>query len=101
GGIHPEGLLFIDSDLVQLDIMHSHIYKLNASVLSYERFGSKLFGNMIMLGYLTAIVELISKEAMEESISQKTPGGTEEENLEAFEIGYNIGLKEKSGFLKV
>lgn len=95
-GIHPEGLLFIDSDLVQLDIPHPHIYKLNASVLSYERFGSKIFSNMIVMGYLIAIAEPISKESMEKSISQKSPNGTEKENLEAFEIGYSIGLERGS-----
>ena len=95
-GIHPDGMIFIDSDLVQVDINNSNIHRINASVLSYERFNKKIYGNIIMLGYLTALVEPATKESMEKVISQKAPAGTEKENLEAFKIGYNIGLEEKN-----
>ena len=92
GSIHPEIKLFVDSDLVKIDTPLNSKYCLEASTLSCERFGDRIYANMILLGYMVSIVKPVSRESVEESINKNFPGGTSQVNLEAFQLGYNIGL---------
>jgi 2-oxoglutarate ferredoxin oxidoreductase subunit gamma len=45
---------------------------------------------MIMLGFLTALTKITSKEALTEAVQTGVPKGTEEQNLKALEIGRNM-----------
>lgn len=90
-----DSLLFIDQDLVKPDGEHQNLYKIRATELAYKKFKRKIVGNLVMLGYLTAIAEPVSKKAMQDSIKQRVPKGTEKLNLDAFEEGYKLGLQEK------
>ncbi len=49
---------------------------------------------MVMIGYVTAITKIISKNAAKESIKNNVPKGTENLNFKAFEEGYKLGQKE-------
>jgi len=93
--VHPELQFFIDSDSVKMDLTHPKLYSLNASTLSYDRFGDRLYANMIMLGYMVAVSRVVSKDSVEKSLTSNTPKGTENVNLEAFQLGYSIGLDAK------
>ena len=57
-----------------------------------EEIGKKLVANIIMLGFFTAISELITPVAMENAIRSSVPKGFEELNLKAFKRGYESGL---------
>jgi 2-oxoglutarate ferredoxin oxidoreductase subunit gamma len=57
-----------------------------------EEMGKKIVANIIMLGFFTAISQLISPPAVEEAIRTSTPKGFEELNLKAFQRGYESGL---------
>ncbi|MFP4081574.1 MAG: 2-oxoacid:acceptor oxidoreductase family protein [Candidatus Aminicenantes bacterium] len=93
--LNKQGLLFIDPDLVKPDQKHDRLHSIKATETAYKKFGSKIVGNMVMLGLVTAIAEPASKKSMQESIRQRVPKGTEKLNLDAFEEGYRQGAKEK------
>jgi len=57
-----------------------------------EEIGKKVVANIIMLGFFTAISELITPEAMENAIRSSVPKGFEELNLKAFRRGYESGI---------
>jgi 2-oxoglutarate ferredoxin oxidoreductase subunit gamma len=43
-----------------------------------------------MVGAITKITEVISKEAAMKAIEDSVPKGTEEKNIKAFEAGYAV-----------
>jgi 2-oxoglutarate ferredoxin oxidoreductase subunit gamma len=69
-------------------------YGISATDIAFKKFGRKIIGNMVMIGYVTAITNIVTKKAVKESIKNNVPKGTEELNIKAFEEGYRLGLKE-------
>ncbi|MBE9485694.1 MAG: 2-oxoacid:acceptor oxidoreductase family protein [Chloroflexi bacterium] len=63
-----------------------------------EELGHKIVLNIVMLGFLGAVTDLIPKEALRKGVESSVPAGTEELNLKAFDKGYEYGrqLKEKN-----
>jgi 2-oxoglutarate ferredoxin oxidoreductase subunit gamma len=89
------GTLIIDSDLVfPEDVKKFKFYDISATDIAYKKFGRKIIGNMVMIGYVTAITKIVSKKAAMESIKNNVPKGTEDLNLKAFSEGYRLGQKE-------
>ncbi len=92
------GLLIIDSDLVSPDQemeTNYKLYKIPATDLAFKKFGRKIIGNMVIIGYLTALTKLVSKKSVKATIKNNVPKGTEQLNLKAFELGYKLGSKAK------
>jgi 2-oxoglutarate ferredoxin oxidoreductase subunit gamma len=92
------GLLIIDSDLVSADQEMEtkyKLYKIPATDLAFKKFGRKIIGNMVIIGYLTALTKLVSKKAVKDTINNNVPKGTEKLNLKAFDLGYKLGTKAK------
>lgn len=58
--------------------------------------GRAVVANIIMLGFLAAVSDLVSVEALRKSILASVPEGTGEFNMKAFELGYNYGLKHRN-----
>ncbi|UCE38089.1 MAG: 2-oxoacid:acceptor oxidoreductase family protein [Thermoplasmata archaeon] len=89
------GTLIIDSDLVfPEDVKKFKFYGIPATDIAYKKFGRKIIGNMVMIGYVTAITKIVTKKGVKESIKNNVPKGTENLNIKAFEEGYKLGLKE-------
>ncbi len=89
------GTLIIDSDLVFPDDVKKFIlYGIPATDIAYKKFGRKIIGNMVMIGYVTAITKIVTKNSVKESIKNNVPKGTEDLNIKAFEEGYKLGQKE-------
>jgi 2-oxoglutarate ferredoxin oxidoreductase subunit gamma len=95
--LKKKGTLIIDNDLVfpkEKEIKTVKYYGIPATDIAFKKFGRKIIGNMVIIGYVTAITDIISKKAVKESIKSKVPKGTEQLNIKAFEEGYKLGLKE-------
>jgi 2-oxoglutarate ferredoxin oxidoreductase subunit gamma len=89
------GTLIIDSDLVfPEDVKKYKFYGIPATDIAYKKFGRKIIGNMVMIGYVTAITNITTKKAVKESIKSNVPKGTEDLNIKAFEEGFKLGKKE-------
>lgn len=89
-----DGLLIIDEDLVQTDEAADglRILSIPATRLA-EELGRKMVANVVMLGFLAAVTDLVSVEAMKKSVLSAVPKGTEELNVRAFERGYEYGQR--------
>jgi len=48
-----------------------------------------------MLGFLAAVSDVVSPEALRKSILASVPQGTGDFNIKAFELGYKYGLEHK------
>jgi 2-oxoglutarate ferredoxin oxidoreductase subunit gamma len=89
------GTLFIDDGLVSLPDDHRQditTYGLPATHIA-EKLGNNRAANTVMLGFWTAIMGVVSREAMRQSVRESVPPKTIEVNMEAFDVGYERGLK--------
>jgi 2-oxoglutarate ferredoxin oxidoreductase subunit beta len=91
------GTLLIDDGLVirpddyRRDVT---IYGLPATQIA-EELGNNRMANVVMLGFWTAIVGVVSQEAMRQAVAESVPGKTVESNLKAFAFGYEEGSKQQ------
>jgi 2-oxoglutarate ferredoxin oxidoreductase subunit gamma len=85
-------VVILDKDLVNIGeqkIVKGKIYRISATRIA-EELGKRIVANIVMLGFFTRIANLISTEAMKESIITTVPKTTIELNLKAFERGYKL-----------
>lgn len=91
------GIVIVDLDMVpgQRDLKDINVFNVPATKMA-EELGRKIIANIVMIGALVAITNLLDEDAVKESIKENIPKGTEELNLAAFEKGYEYGktLKE-------
>ncbi len=91
----PETLLIIDPDLVKPDLNKNKLkfFSIPANRLAREQIGRAVVANIILLGFLTAVSDIVSPEALRKSILASVPKGTDDLNMKAFELGYNYGME--------
>ena len=53
-----------------------------------ESLGRTIVQNIVMLGFFTAVTQIVPREAMRQAVQDSVPAGTEELNLRAFDAGY-------------
>ena len=55
--------------------------------------GKVIVANIVALGIIASLVDVISTESIEKAILTRVPKGTENLNLKAFKIGLETGEK--------
>ncbi len=87
-GLQPDGVLVFDSDLIQNIPGHiSQAYGIQATSLARNQIHDLIVTNMIMLGALCQVTQVVSRKALEAAISASVPGGKVKMNLDAFDLG--------------
>jgi 2-oxoglutarate ferredoxin oxidoreductase subunit gamma len=89
--LKPGGLLIIDQDLVKPRSGHKDHFAIPATRMA-EELGRVMMANIIMIGFLTSISKVVSKNAALASVTDSVPKGTEEANTRAFDKGFEFGL---------
>ena len=56
-----------------------------------EELGRKMVANIVMLGFLAAVTNVVHYESLQKAVLSSVPKGTEELNTTAFEKGYRYG----------
>lgn len=87
------GILLIDKDLVHTKKDHHSLHVISFTDIAFKKFGRKIIANMVVLGYMTALLNLASKKAVLQAIRENAPSGTRDINIEAFQEGYRLGIK--------
>lgn len=82
--------IIVDADLVEGVVKNAKLVPFTKTAGS---LGKKIVANIVMLGYLTPVIDMIPKKKMVETIKNNIPKGTEKINLKAFEKGYSLGMK--------
>lgn len=88
-------LVIIDSDLVKPDPSHKPPPLSIPATRMARDMGRTVVANIIMLGFLAAVSDMVSPEALRKAILSSVPEGTGDFNLKAFELGYNHGLGQR------
>ena len=91
GALVDGGSLFFESDLVTLtEDDHARSFGLQATDIAFKEFGRKIIANMLMIGFVNEIAELVSRDSLLRTIEGSVPPGTEELNIAASEMGARL-----------
>lgn len=88
--LKDDGILIVDSSIEKIPEVKAKTYKVPAVETAKKVFGESLFANMVILGALTKITQLVSVESMEKSIRESVSEKTLETNLNAFRKGLQL-----------
>lgn len=88
------GILLVDSDAVkELPDTKAKIYKVPIIEIARQEIGRVMVANIVALGILQALTNIVSYEALESAVLARVPKGTEEINSKALSVGRQYGLK--------
>ncbi len=97
------GLLIYEKDLVHpIPKTGQPMYGVPSTRIA-ESLGRAIIQNVVMLGFFSAVTEIVPRDAMREAVKASVPPGTEQLNLKAFDAGLayydehygNAGKEEK------
>lgn len=90
----PGGTLLIDANLVTLDNTREDVglFAVPATKIA-EEMGNRIFANVVMVGFFTAITRIVSPESVQLALPGLIPERFIDQNNEAFDRGYKYGLE--------
>jgi 2-oxoglutarate ferredoxin oxidoreductase subunit gamma len=91
--VRDEGTIIVDQDLVNPMGAPKGVcvYSVPATRTA-ETLGNKIVANIAMLGFFTAVIDVVSAQALKEALPGSVPDRALELNLKAFDAGYSYGL---------
>ncbi len=92
GSLRRDGILIWDTDLVRTKnpATGQTAYNIPATRFAGE-LGNKMMANIVMLGFLAEVHDLVSVEALRKAALSSVPEPTKELNAQAFERGCEYG----------
>jgi 2-oxoglutarate ferredoxin oxidoreductase subunit gamma len=93
--LKEDGILIVDSGLVT-QLPAREVYAFPFTQLARERIGTPMVANIIALGTIASLTKVVSKKGLSEAVQRRAPKGTEEKNLQALEIGFELTRKKRS-----
>ena len=88
--LKPDGILIYDSDMVhETPANIKRRFKVPATSVARNQLQASMTANLVMLGALCKISEVVSRKALEQAIARLVPAGKEAINLEAFNLGFD------------
>lgn len=85
-----KALLIVDDNLVVIDEEAERgktVLKAPATRIA-EDLGRRIISNIVMLGFICGVTNVVSIEAMREAVAASVPRGTEELNVKALDAGH-------------
>lgn len=87
--LKEDGILIIDSTVKHNSISHK-VIKIPILATASEKIGNSMVANIVALGSIQQLTNIVSKEALEKAVLCRVPRGTEELNKKALLEGYNL-----------
>ena len=87
------GTLIVEQDLVRVDDLkpNTRVYSIPATRLA-EKLGKRMVLNSVMVGFFTAVTQLLEKDAVHKAVADSVPSAFRDLNLKAFEQGFEYGM---------
>ena len=91
------GTLIIEEDLVRVSDLNREVqvYSVPATRIA-EELGKRMVLNSVMVGFFTAVTNLLETDAVRKAVADSVPKGFLELNLKAFEKGLEYGAIARS-----
>lgn len=86
------GTLIVERDLVRLSDLkpNTRVFSIPATRLA-EELGKRMVLNSVMVGFFTAVTQLMDKDAVLRAVADSVPSAFRDLNLKAFEKGFEFG----------
>ncbi|MCD6379079.1 2-oxoacid:acceptor oxidoreductase family protein [bacterium] len=94
--LREDGVLIYESDLVT-PTGKNKAFSIPATKFA-EELGNRIFANVILLGFVTAVTDIVSVEAMKKAVPDSVPERFVDVNIKAFDMGYEYGKKALTEF---
>ena len=94
GDVKKTGFLIVDEEKVGR-VPSTHAIKVPITRLAEEASGKAITANVVALGVLVGLTEVVSRESIEKAVTARAPKGTEEMNVKALNAGF-----EAAGYIK-
>lgn len=88
GKRREDGLLILDADHVSR-APTTRAVRVPMTSLAQETSGRSITANVVGLGLLAGLTDIVSREALEDAVRAHAPQGTEDMNLRALAAGYD------------
>lgn len=89
--LKAEGVVLVDENLVKTPVsVKVKLHSLPATQVAEKELKSKMYANVVMLGALASITQVVSKKAMEKAIIKTVKEETKDVNVRAFELGVTL-----------
>ena len=86
--LKEDGVLIVDSTYVnKIPETKAKIFKISATEQAEKTFGDKIYANMLMLGALTKVTNIVSERTMKRAIQDDAAKKTANINEEAYKKG--------------
>jgi len=88
----PDGILIWDTDLVQTGDLDPNWITYNIPATRFaEEIGNKMMANIVMLGFLSAVSDIVSHQSLRAAVLEAVPKHTKDKNTQAFDRGREYG----------
>ncbi len=92
--IEDDGIIIVDSSMVdEYENDKGKIYSFPVTQIAREEFPSPMYANIVMLGVITGLTDIVSLDKMKEAIKIRLSRGYET-NEKALERGYYLAKEE-------
>jgi 2-oxoglutarate ferredoxin oxidoreductase subunit gamma len=92
GSLAPGGLLIWDTDLVTVRDPDPGCTAYHVPATRFaEKLGNKMMANIVMLGFLSAVSEIVQLDSLRQAVLSSVPAKTRETNQKAFDRGREYG----------
>ncbi|MCT4565210.1 MAG: 2-oxoacid:acceptor oxidoreductase family protein [Maledivibacter sp.] len=89
--LKEDGILVVDSLLeVPADLKAKRIVSIPILNTAKEVIGKSMVANIVAIGAIQQLSDIVSKESLEKAVLSRVPKGTEELNKRALQEGYNL-----------
>ena len=88
GGLSAVGILLVDSELVPSVPQAAHVVSVPITTLAIEKIGKSLFANIVALGAITRVSDIVPLDAVKNAVANRVPPHTVEANMQALMVGY-------------
>jgi 2-oxoglutarate ferredoxin oxidoreductase subunit gamma len=96
GEVKKGGTILVDRDLVE-SVPEGDYRVVRAPIMeaARDRIGRPITANLVAVGLIAGLFDIVSTPALESAVRARVPRGTEEYNLSAFRLGFEMaqGLK--------
>ncbi len=88
------GTLIVEQDLVRVtnSPAQTKVFSIPATRLA-EELGKRMVLNIVMVGFFTAVSQLLEVSAVRDAVADSVPEAYRELNLRAFDKGYEFGVQ--------
>lgn len=91
GQVKQGGYIIFDPDLILDNPQRTDVkyYKVPATEIAYK-LGRRIVANIVMLGFLVELVDILPLDAVIRAVKESVPKGTEDINLRALKTGVEM-----------